>query len=122
MAANPGMRLLSLSAGASVGAYAMSRSYVTLAILAAVMSVLAVVRHTRQSEETGPRRAPPRRGRRPRRESGRRASSSRSAANVVLAPLLGLAMIANGQPVAGSLRRRRGDRRRGRRVHRRRRR
>ena len=40
MAANPGMRLMSLSAGASVGAYAMSRSYLTVAILAAVMSVL----------------------------------------------------------------------------------
>jgi ABC-2 type transport system permease protein len=34
MAANPGMRLMSLSAGASVGAYAMSRSYLTVAILA----------------------------------------------------------------------------------------
>ena len=53
MAANPGMRLMSLSAGASVGAYAMSRSYLTIAILAAVMSVLCVVRHTRQNEETG---------------------------------------------------------------------
>jgi ABC-2 type transport system permease protein len=53
MAANPGMRLLSLSAGASEGAYAMSRGYVTLAILAAVMSALTVVRHTRQNEELG---------------------------------------------------------------------
>ena len=102
MAANPGMRLLSLSSGASVGAYAMSRSYVTLAILAAVMSVLAVVRHTRQSEEKG-------------RDELLRAGVVGPAAglaagvtvalatNVVLAPLLGLAMIAGGQPAASSL-------------------
>ena len=99
----------------------MSRGYVTLAILAAVMSALTVVRHTRQNEETGraellgagvvgrsPRAWPP-------------PSSSRSARTLVLAPLLGLAMIVNGQPVGGFVRRRRGDRRRGRRVHRRRR-
>jgi ABC-2 type transport system permease protein len=101
MAANPGMRLLSLSAGASVGAYAMSRSYLTVAILAAVMSILAVVRHTRQNEETG-------------REELLRAgvigpSAGLAAAvilavgaNLALAPLLGLAMIVSGQPVAGS--------------------
>ena len=101
MAGNPGMRLLSLSAGASVGAYAMSRSYLTLAILAAVMSTLAVVRHTRRSEETG-------------RDELLRAGVVGSAAglvaavtvtlaaNIALAPLLGLAMIVNGQPVAGS--------------------
>jgi ABC-2 type transport system permease protein len=102
MAANPGMRVMSLSAGASVGAYAMSRTYLTLAILAAVMSVLAVVRHTRQSEERG-------------RDEFLRAgvvgpSASLAAAvivtlaaNVVLVPLLGLAMIVNGQPAASSL-------------------
>ena len=102
MAANPGMRLLSLSAGASVGAYAMSRSFLTVAILAAVMSVLCVVRHTRQNEETG-------------REELLRAGDVGPAAglaaavvlalgaDLVLAPLLGLAMIVNGQPVAGSL-------------------
>jgi ABC-2 type transport system permease protein len=102
MAQNPGMRLLSLSAGASVGAYAMSRSYLTLALLAAVMSVLAVVRHTRQSEERG-------------RDEFLRAgvvgpSASLAAAvlltlaaNLVLAPLLGLAMVLNGQPAVGSL-------------------
>jgi ABC-2 type transport system permease protein len=102
MAQNPGMRLLSLSAGASVGAYAMSRSYLTLAILAAVMSTLAVVRHTRQSEERG-------------RDEFLRAgvvgpSASLAAAvllalaaNVLLAPLLGLAMMVNGQPAASSI-------------------
>ena len=101
MAANPGMRLLSLSAGASVGAYAMSRSYLTLAILAAVMSILAVVRHTRQSEERG-RDELLRAG-----VVGSAASLAAAvvvalAANAVLAPLLALAMIANGQPAAGS--------------------
>jgi len=102
MAANPGMRLMSLSAAANVGAYAMSRTYVTIAILAAAMSVLCVVRHTRQNEETG-------------RDELLRAgvigpSAGLVAAavlalgtNVVLAPLLGLAMIVNGQPVASSL-------------------
>ena len=102
MATNPGMRLMSLSAGASIGAYAMSRSYLTVAVLAAVMSVLCVVRHTRQNEETG-------------RDELLRAGVVGPAAGVVaavivalaadlaLAPLLGLAMIANGQPVAGSL-------------------
>ena len=101
MAANPGMRVMSLSAGANVGAYAMSRTYLTLAILAAVMSSLAVVRHTRQSEERG-------------RDEFLRAgvvgpSASLAAAvivtlaaNAVLAPLLGLAMIVNGQPAASS--------------------
>lgn len=102
MAANPGMRLLSLSSGASVGAYAMSRSFLTVAILAAVMSVLCVVRHTRQNEETG-REELLRAG-----DVGPSAGIAAAAilalgANLVLAPLLGLAMIANGQPVAGSL-------------------
>lgn len=101
MAANPGMRVMSLSAGASVGAYAMSRSYLTLAVLAAVMSVLAVVRHTRQSEEKG-RDELLRAG-----VVGPAAGLAAAvivtlAANAALAPLLGLAMIVNGQPVAGS--------------------
>ena len=101
MAANPAMRLLSLSSGASVGAYAMSRSYLTVAILAAVMSALCVVRHTRQSEETG-RDELLRAG-----VVGPSAGLAAAAilalgANLVLAPLLGLAMIASGQPVAGS--------------------
>jgi ABC-2 type transport system permease protein len=101
MAANPGMRLMSLSAGANVGAYAMSRSYLTVAILAAVMSVLCVVRHTRQNEETG-RDELLRAG-----VIGPSAGIAAAAvlavgANLVLAPLLALAMIVNGQPVAGS--------------------
>lgn len=101
MAANPGMRLMSLSAGASVGAYAMSRSYLTVAILAAVMSVLAVVRHTRQSEERG-RDELLRAGVVGPVASLAAAVTVTLTANLALAPLLGLAMIVNGQPVAGS--------------------
>ena len=103
MAGNAGFRMLSLSSGASVGAYAMSRTWVTFALLAAVMSVLCVVRHTRQNEETG------------RAELlgagvvGPAAGLTAAVvlalgANAALAPLLGLAMIAAGQPVAGSSR------------------
>ena len=53
MATNPALRMLGLASGASVGGYAMIRDYVTLAVLAALMSTLAVVRHTRQNEELG---------------------------------------------------------------------
>ena len=50
---NPGMRVLGLVTGPSVGGYTLHRDALTLAVLAAMMSVLAVVRHTRQSEELG---------------------------------------------------------------------
>jgi len=102
MAANAGMRLLSLSAGASVGAYAMSRSYLTVAILAAVMSVLCVVRHARQNEETG-RDELVRAGVVGPAAGMAAAGALALGANLVLAPLLSLAMIVNGQPVGGSL-------------------
>jgi len=101
MAGNPGMRLLGLSAGASVGAYAMTRSYLTLAILAAVMSTLAVVRHTRRNEETGSDELL-RAGVVGPCASLAAAVTVTLAANVALAPLLALAMIVNGQPAAGS--------------------
>ena len=99
---NPGMRVLGLVTGPSVGGYAMHRDGLTLAVLAALMSTFAVVRHTRQSEELG-------------REEmlgagvvGRYASLGAAvgvalAANVVLAVLLGLGMVVAGQPVTGSL-------------------
>jgi len=101
-AANPGIRMLGLASGASVGAYAMIRNFVTLAVLAALMSTFAVLRHTRQSEETG------------RAELigaavvGRHAGLTAAlivavGANAVLAATLGLAMIVAGQPAAGSL-------------------
>jgi ABC-2 type transport system permease protein len=99
---NPGMRVLGLVTGQSVGGYTLHRDALTLAVLAALMSVFAVVRHTRQSEELG-------------REEmlgagvvGRYASLGAAvvvalAANVVLAGLLGFGMIVAGQPVTGSL-------------------
>jgi ABC-2 type transport system permease protein len=99
---NPGMRVLGLVTGASVGGYTLHRDALTLAALAAMMSVLAVVRHTRQAEELG-------------REEmlaagvvGRYASLAAAvivalAANVGLALMLGLAMAATGQPLVGSL-------------------
>jgi len=101
MAGNPAMRMLGLASGASSGGYMLIRGFLTLAVLAALMSIFAVVRHTRQAEETG------------RAELvgaaavGRHASLAAAttvavAANVVLAVLLGLAIVIMGQPVAGS--------------------
>jgi ABC-2 type transport system permease protein len=101
MAGNAGFRMLSLPSGASLGAYVMDRSWVTLAVLAAVMSILCVVRHTRQNEETGraellgagvvgqcaPLAA---------------AVAVALGANLALAPLAALGLIAAGQPAAGS--------------------
>jgi ABC-2 type transport system permease protein len=99
---NPGMRVLGLVTGSSVGGYTLHRDALTLAVLAAMMSVLAVVRHTRQAEELG-------------REEmlaagvvGRYASLAAAvivalAANLVLAALLGLGLVVAGQPAAGSL-------------------
>ena len=99
---NPGMRVLGLATGASVGAYTLHRDALTLAVLAAMMSVLAVVRHTRQAEELG-------------REEmlaagvvGRYASLAAGvvvalAANVGLALMLGLGMAMTGRPLVGSL-------------------
>ena len=99
---NAGMRLLGLVTGLSVGGYSMHRSGMTLAILAAVMSVLAVVRHTRQSEELV-REEMLRAG-----VVGRYASVAAAvlvvlAANVVLAGLLALGLVVAGQPATGSL-------------------
>jgi ABC-2 type transport system permease protein len=101
MATTPAMRLLGLATGATVGGYTMIRGYVTIAVLAALMSILAVVRHTRQGEETGRselvgagvvgRHAPLAAG-----------LSVVVAANAILAVLMGLAMLAAGQPAAGS--------------------
>jgi ABC-2 type transport system permease protein len=99
---NPGMRVLGVVTGPTIGGYTLHRDGLTLAVLAALMSVFAVVRHTRQSEELG-------------REEmlgagvvGRYASLGAAvivalAANVVLAGVLGLGLIVAGQPVAGSL-------------------
>jgi ABC-2 type transport system permease protein len=100
-ATSPGIRMLGLASGASIGGYAMVRDYLLLAVLAALMSTFAVVRHTRQGEETG------------RAELigaavvGRHASLAAAlivtvGANVVLAVLLGLGMVLTGQPATGS--------------------
>ena len=101
-AGNAAMRMLGLSSGASDGGYTMLRDYLLLAILAALMSVLAVVRHTRQNEETG--RAELVGAAAVGRYAGLAAALMVTiAANVVLAVLLGMALIVNGQSVASSL-------------------
>jgi ABC-2 type transport system permease protein len=101
IAVNPAMRMLALASGPSTGGYTLLRDYLALAVLAAVMSTLTVVRHTRQNEETG------------RAELvgatvlGRYAGPAAAVivaigANLALSALLGLAMAVNGQPAAGS--------------------
>jgi putative exporter of polyketide antibiotics len=100
-ATSPGIRMLGLASGSTVGTYAMVRDYVLIAVLAALMSTFTVVRHTRQSEETA------------RAELigagvvGRHASLAAAlivavGANAVLAVLLGVGLVAAGQPAAGS--------------------
>jgi ABC-2 type transport system permease protein len=96
------MRVLGLVTGPTIGGYTLHRDGLTLAVLAAMMSVLAVVRHTRQSEELG-REEMLRAG-----VVGRHASLAAAvlvalAANVVLLFTLALGMMIAGQPAAGSL-------------------
>jgi ABC-2 type transport system permease protein len=87
--------------GSSTGTMMMFQILTSLAVLAGLMSTLAVVRHTRQNEETG------------RTEMlgatvvGRHAVLTAAlivtgAANAVLAVLLGFTLIGNGEPAAGS--------------------
>ncbi len=108
MAGNAGFRMLSLSPGASIGAYAMNRGFVTLAVLAAVMSI--TLRGAAHAPERGdrPRRACWARPWSARRRDSPRPSSWRSAPDLVLAPLTALGLVAAGQPARGLLRRRRG--------------
>jgi ABC-2 type transport system permease protein len=98
---NPGMRVLGLMTGPTVGGYTLHRDALTLAVLAALMSVLAVVRHTRQAEELG-RSEMLGAGVVGRYASLAAAVSVALAANVVLAVMLGLAMVVAGQPAAGA--------------------
>jgi ABC-2 type transport system permease protein len=102
VATNPGMRMLGLTSGASVGGYMLHREFVTLAVLAALVSTLAVVRHTRQNEELG------------RSEVvgatvvGRYAALAAAVlvavgANILLAVVLSAATAVNGLPIPGSL-------------------
>jgi ABC-2 type transport system permease protein len=100
-AREPSMRIFGVASGASAGATLLLRGYLLLAVLAAVMSSLAVVRHTRQNEETG--RAELLGAAVVGRHSGLAAAVIVTVgANVVLAALVGLAGIATGQPVLGS--------------------
>jgi putative exporter of polyketide antibiotics len=100
-ATSPGIRMLGLASGPSVGGYAMVRDYLLLAVLAALMSTFAVVRHTRQSEETA--RAELVGAAAVGRHAGLAAALIVTvAANAVLAVLLALAMMVAGQPAAGS--------------------
>ncbi|MFI7649047.1 ABC transporter permease [Micromonospora sp. NPDC049460] len=89
-------------AGTELGAVVVAETYVTLALLAALLSTFAVVRHTRQNEETG------------RAELlgasvvGRYALLTAAllvvvAANVLAAALLAVALAGAGLPLAGSV-------------------
>jgi ABC-2 type transport system permease protein len=91
-----------LVSGPSMGATVVAQGFLTVAIGAALMSTLAVVRHTRQNEETG------------RAEMigagivGRHASLTAAllvaiAANAVLALASAAVLIANDLPVSGSI-------------------
>lgn len=101
MAGSPGLRMIGMASGATIGGITLIRGYTTLAVLTALMSTLTVVRHTRQNEETG------------RAELlgatvvGRHAGLASAVivavtANLVLSVLMALAIIVNGQPTAGS--------------------
>jgi ABC-2 type transport system permease protein len=101
-ASSPALRMFGVASGVSVGATFSIRGVWLLSALAALMSALAVVRHSRQNEETG------------RAELvgaavvGRQAALAAAlivtvGANIVLAGLLAVTGIATGQPAAGSI-------------------
>jgi ABC-2 type transport system permease protein len=101
-ATNAAVRMMGLASGDSVGAYALLRDYLLVAVLAGLISTLTVVRHTRQDEETG------------RAELvgagslGRYASLAAAlivtvTANVALTIMLAAALVINGLSVSGSL-------------------
>lgn len=100
-ASTPALRIFGVASGASEGATTMIRGYLLLAVLAALMSALSVVRHTRQEEETG------------RAELVGAAVVGRHArlaaalivtvgANVALVAAIGAAGVVAGQPTVGS--------------------
>lgn len=100
-AGTPALRIFGLVSGVSIGSAFMTRGYVVLAVLAALMSALAVVRHTRQNEETG--RAELVGAAVVGRHAGLAAAVTVTVgANIVLAGLLGLVGIATGLPAVGS--------------------
>ncbi len=53
IAANPALRLFGPTFGATVGGYAVARSFLTLAVLVALASAFTVVRSTRRDEDDG---------------------------------------------------------------------
>jgi ABC-2 type transport system permease protein len=100
-AGNPVTRLFGMASGDDLGAYTLVRAYTTMAVLAGLMSVLAVVRHTRESEES--------------RQAEMLASAVigryallaaalivAALANIALAAAIGLAFIVYGLPVESS--------------------
>ena len=100
-AGTPALRIFGVVSGASIGSAFMTRGYLVLAVLAALMSALAVVRHTRQNEETG--RAELVGAAVVGRHAGLAAAVTVTVgANIVLAAVLGLAGIATGLPAVGS--------------------
>ena len=102
VATNTGMRLLGITSGPSVGGYMLHREYVTLAVLAALMSTFTVIRHTRQNEELG--RAEMLGSAVVGRYAGLAAGVLTAVvADVVLALVLGAGIAASGQPVEGAL-------------------
>ena len=100
-AGTPALRIFGVVSGVSIGSAFMTRGYLLLAALAGLMSALAVVRHTRQNEETG--RAEMVGAAVVGRHAGLAAALVATVgANLVLAGLLGLAGIVTGLPVTGS--------------------
>jgi ABC-2 type transport system permease protein len=100
-ATSPVLRLFGLASGATLGAFLMLRTFTTFAVLASLMSIFAVVRHTRQNEETGRAEMV---GAAP---VGRHALMTAAlivtvAADIVLAVLIGLALTVAGLPAAGA--------------------
>lgn len=100
-ASTPALRIFGVASGASAGATTMIRGYLLLAVLAALMSALSVVRHTRQNEETG--RAELVGAAVVGRHAGLAAALTVTVgANIALAAAIGLAGVVAGQPTAGS--------------------
>jgi putative exporter of polyketide antibiotics len=101
-ASTPALRIFGVASGASEGATTMIRGYLLLAVLASLLSMLTLVRHTRQNEETG--RADLVGSAVVGRHAGLAAGLLVTvAADVALAVVLALAGIATGQPAAGSI-------------------
>jgi ABC-2 type transport system permease protein len=100
-ASTPALRIFGVASGASEGATTMIRGYLLLVVLAALLSALSVVRHTRQNEETG--RAELVGAAVVGRHAGLAAALTVTvAANIALAVAIGLAGIVAGQPMVGS--------------------